>query len=179
MRLFLSDTNDLKSLDTDLKAEIKYAMSDYKSAVNQSGLRRITSADFHYGLSLATSFDGAFNFSLGSSWQTQRISANRAYSYTTTTSFVNAFLHLNKHWASDLSLNYHHYGRLEKNPDYYFLDFGMSYDIPHTKLSLGLNGKNLLNTDTFKTYSISDIGTTITSYRLLPRMILLSASYQF
>ena len=42
-----------------------------------------------------------------------------------------------------------------------------------------LSGKNLFNTDTFKSISISDISTSTSEVRLLPRYVLLKLEYRF
>ena len=49
----------------------------------------------------------------------------------------------------------------------------MRYTLEKNKLSFSLSGKNLFNTKRFKTSSISDIGSSTTEYRLLPRYLLL------
>jgi hypothetical protein len=42
------------------------------------------------------------------------------------------------------------------------------YTVKENKLILMLSGKNLFNTNNFRNFAISDIGTTTTEYRLLP-----------
>jgi outer membrane receptor protein involved in Fe transport len=68
---------------------------------------------------------------------------------------------------------------VDKKDDYYFMDFSTDYKLIKNKLTVGLQGKNLFDTRTFKRYSISDIGSSVTKYRLLPRMLLFTAEYRF
>ena len=71
------------------------------------------------------------------------------------------------------------FGNLEKDATYNFIDVNITYKLIDNKLTLYLTGKNLLNTKEFKSFSISDIGTSTTEYRLLPRFALLKLKYRF
>ncbi|WP_394330372.1 outer membrane beta-barrel protein [Nitritalea halalkaliphila] len=73
----------------------------------------------------------------------------------------------------------YYFGNLPNDNTYYFLDFDTRYKLIENKLSLGLTGKNLFNTERFRSFSISDIGTSTTEYRLLPRFVLLKLEYRF
>jgi outer membrane receptor protein involved in Fe transport len=73
----------------------------------------------------------------------------------------------------------YYFGNLETYNTYYFLDFEARYKLIKDKLTLGLTGQNLFNTKTFKSFSINDIGTSTTEYRLLPRVVLLKLQYRF
>ena len=53
------------------------------------------------------------------------------------------------------------------------------YKLIENKLTLGLTSKNLFNTKRFRNFSVSDIGTSTTEYRLLPRFVLLKLEYRF
>src|SRR5699024_1929167 len=61
------------SIKTDLKVNLGYSKADYKNRVNNSGIRKVVSDNFKYGLSLSSTFDGLFNFSIGTQWQTKTI----------------------------------------------------------------------------------------------------------
>ena len=72
------------------------------------------------------------------------------------------------------------FGNLDKNNNtYYFLDFDVRYTIKKNKLTLAVTGKNLFNTEKFRTFSISDINTSTTEYKLLERFILMKMEYRF
>lgn len=60
-----------------------------------------------------------------------------------------------------------------------FLNLDTRYKLLDNKLSLGLTGKNLLNTERFRNPPVSDIGTVTTEYRLLQRFVLLKWEYKF
>lgn len=73
----------------------------------------------------------------------------------------------------------YYFGNLQTDNTYYFLDFDARYKLIDNKLTLGITGKNLFNTERFRNFSISDIGTSTTEYRLLPRFVLLKLEYRF
>lgn len=72
------------------------------------------------------------------------------------------------------------FGNLDKdNNQYYFLDFEARYVVKENKLTFFLSGNNLFNTETFRSYSISDINISQTEYRLMQRYVLLKMEYRF
>jgi outer membrane receptor protein involved in Fe transport len=81
-----------------------------------------------------------------------------------------------------MSLNTERYffGNLENGTNvYYFSDLSAMYITKNKKLNFRLSAKNLFNTRTFRNFSISDISTSTTSYRLLPRIIMLNIDFKF
>ena len=85
----------------------------------------------------------------------------------------------NKKLDVQLQSERYYFGNLQTDNTYYFLDLDARYKLIKNKLTLGLTGKNLFNTEKFRNFSISDIGTSITEYRLLPRFLLLELEYRF
>ena len=53
------------------------------------------------------------------------------------------------------------------------------YEIIKSKLTLGISGENLFDTKVFRNFNVSDIGTSTTEYRLLPRYVLFKLEYRF
>jgi outer membrane receptor protein involved in Fe transport len=72
------------------------------------------------------------------------------------------------------------FGNLDKNNNkYYFLDIEARYVVKENKLTFFLSGNNLLNVETFRNYSISDINISQTEHRLMPRYVLLKMELRF
>ncbi len=168
-----------KSLSVNLKAKLGYSQSNYKNVINHSALRSISSSSYRYGFEIRSSFTGLFNFHIGTIWQNHEMNADSESNYTDQQAFFNINLLFSSKFDLSLQSNYYYFGNLEKDKTYTFLDIKANYALIKDKLSLQLEGKNLLNTDQFRTYNISDIGTSVTSYRLLPRMVLLNVKYRF
>ncbi len=94
-------------------------------------------------------------------------------------SFLDLSFVFNNNLDFKLQTERYYFGNLQADKNYYFLDLDASYKLIENKLTLGLTGKNLFNTKSFKSFSISDIGSSTTEYRLLPRFILLKLEYRF
>jgi outer membrane receptor protein involved in Fe transport len=100
-------------------------------------------------------------------------------SFTDNVSFLDISFVFNDKFDIQLQTESYYFGNLETDNTYYFLDFDARYKLIKNKLTLGLTGKNLFNTKKFRNFSISDIGTSTTEYRLLPRFVLLKMEYRF
>lgn len=162
-----------------LKIKLGYSESDYKNIVNESEFRLIKSASENYGLEVRSTFNGIFNFHIGTSLQRSQIKSPQKNAHTDNQAFLDLYFQFDKRFDITLHTNYYYFGHLEKDKMYTFLDLEVNYDLIKDKLSLQLNGKNLFNKREFRTYNISDISTSTTAYRLLPRMMLLGVKYRF
>ena len=156
-----------------------YGKSEFKNIVNNSNLRQVTSNNYNYGLELRSGFKGIFNYHIGTKWNTTEIKTTINNSFTDNVSFLDLSFVFNDKFDVQLQSERYYFGNLETDKTYYFLDFDARYKLIENKLTLGVTGKNLLNTERFRNFSVSDIGTSTTEYRLLPRFILLKMEYRF
>jgi hypothetical protein len=147
--------------------------------VNNSELREVNSINYNYGFEYRTAFDGLFNFHLGSKWLTNKIETTIINEFTDNVSFLDLTFVLDEKLNFDFQSERYYFGNLESDNIYYFLDFDARYTVKENKLTFMLSGKNLFNTNTFRSFTISDIGNSTTEYRLLPRYILLKMEYRF
>ena len=180
--LFIMNTSIdyfIKKLDGNVKFKLGYTVSDFKNIVNDSDLRQVKSINYNYGFEYKTVFDGIFNFHLGSNWITNKIETTTINRFTDNISFLDVTLIFNDKLNFDLSAESYFFGNLKDDNQYYFLDFDAKYIVKENKLTLMLSGQNLLNTDTFRSISISDIGISTSEVRLLPRFVLLKLEYRF
>lgn len=168
-----------KYISSNLKLDLGYTKSDYKNIINNSNLRTVTSNNYNYGLELRSGFKGIFNYHMGTKWTTTEIETTIKNSFTNNNSFLDLSFVFNEKFDFQLQSERYFFGNLDTNNTYYFLDFDARYKLTKNKMTLGLTGKNLFNTKTFRNFSISDIGTSTTEYRLLPRFILLKIEYRF
>ncbi len=168
-----------KKLQSNLKLKLGYTQPEFKNIVNDSELREVNSINYNYGFEYRTAFDGIFNFHLGSKWLTNKIKTTSKNEFTDNMSFLDVTFTFNEKLNIDINSERYFFGNLNTDNTYYFLDFDTRYTIKENKLTLMLSGRNLLNTNTFRNFAISDIGTTTTEYRLLPRFVLLKMEYRF
>ena len=168
-----------KFISSNLKLDLGYTKIEFKNIVSNSNLRLVTSNNYNYGLELRSGFKGIFNYHIGTKWTTTEIETTINNSFTDNVSFLDLSFIFNKNLDFQLQSEHYYFGNLQTDNTYYFLDFDARYKLIENKLTLGLTGKNLFNTEKFRNFSVSDIGTSTTEYRLLPRFVLLKLEYRF
>lgn len=170
-----------KKISSNLKLDVGFSKSNYKNIINNSNLREVKSNNYNYGLELRSGFKGVFNYHIGTKWNTNKIETSTINnSFTDNISFLDLSFVFNDKFNIQFQTERYFFGNLDKeNNTYDFLDFDARYTIKKNKLTLALTGKNLFNTETFRTFSISDISTSTTEYRLLERFVLLKMEYRF
>ena len=169
----------IKKLDTNIKLKAAYVFSEFKNSVNDSGIRIVNAKEYNYGFEIKSVFSGIFNFDFGSNWITNKIEATTTNKYSDNMTFLDLKFALSKSMNIDLSSERYYFGSLEGDNQYYFLDLEAGYVIKKDKLKLLISGRNLLNTKTFRSVTVSDIGTSTSEIRLLPRYVLLKMEYRF
>ncbi len=169
-----------KPIKSNLKLKVSATKSNFKNIVNNSNLRAITNQSATYGFELRSGFKGVFNYHFGSDWTFSNVTTTIENSVTNNMSFVDLFFVVNDRLYFQIQTERYYFGNLNsKEANYHFLDFKVNYKLLENKLNLSLSGNNLLNTETFKDYSISDISIAKTEYKLQPRYVLLTAEYRF
>ncbi len=169
-----------KSFSSNLKLNIGYSKSNYKNVVNNSELREVNTTNYNYGFEVRSGFNGFFNYHFGSKWTTNKIKTRINNSFTNNESFLDLLFNVSDNFIFQIQNERYFFGNIDsKKSIYYFSDVEAEYTLKENKLSFSLLGKNLFNTNTFKTFSISDISTSTTEYRLLPRYVLLKVRYRF
>ena len=166
-------------ISSNLKINLGYSQNNYKNIINNSNLRKITSNNYNYGFEIRSSFSGLFNYHLGSKWNTNTVETTLKNSFTDNNSFLDLSLKFNTNFDVEVKSERYFFGSLQNNNIYKFLDLNANYKILKNKINLSLIAKNLLNTKTFRSFSISDFGTSTIEYRLLPRNIILKIEYRF
>lgn len=168
-----------KFISSNLKLDLGYTKSEFKNIINGSNFREVTSKNYNYGLELRSGFNGIFNYHIGTKWLNTEIQTTIDKAFTNNVSFMDLSFVFNKKLDIQIQSERYYFGNLQTDNTYYFLDFDVRYKLIENKLTFGLTGKNLFNTKTFRNFSISDIGTSTTEYRLLPRFVLLKLEYRF
>lgn len=168
-----------KKLNGTMRFDIKSNRVTYFNKINNSDLRKNISYNQLYKLSWNSSFKSAFNFSFLTEWNFSKIKSENQFHNNSTYSSLDIKYVVNKNFDFKLKTEHYNFGNLEKFNNYYFADFESSYSLNKGKYVLGLDGRNLLNTTTFTTINISDIGFGSNSYRLLPRYLLATFKFRF
>lgn len=169
----------LKLISSNLKLDLGYTKSEFKNIVNNTNLRLVSSNNYNYGLELRSGFKSVFNFHIGIKWTTTEIETTISNSFTDNVSFLDLSFVFDKKFDVQIQSERYYFGNLQSDNTYYFLDFDARYKLIENKLTLGITGKNLFNTERFRNFSVNDIGLSTTEYRLLPRFVLLKLEYKF
>jgi hypothetical protein len=170
----------MKKLSSNIRLKLGFSRATYQNIVNSSDFRNVKSTSYDYGLEFRTGFKSFFNFHLGSNWNYSKVTSIEENSFINNLVFFDMSMVFSDKFNVQVESERYYFGNLDsKNRTYFFLDFDVRYVIKKNKLSLFLNGKNLFNTDVYKTYSINDVSTSVREYRLMPRFILLGVKYRF
>lgn len=151
----------------------------YYNQVNNSGLRKNTLHHQSFTLGWASNLKLAFNFDLATEWKFSQIESDFTFKNTTKFSYLNLKYVFSENFKVKLRTEHYNFGGIDKYNNYFFADIDALYSFAKDKYAIGLDGRNLINTNTFTTYSISDIGYSTNSYRLLPRYVLLTFKFRF
>ena len=169
-----------KPISSNLKIVFGGSKSNYKNVVNNSNLREVKNNSVNYGFELRSGFRGVFNYHIGSKWNYNEVKTTIKNSFTDNVSFIDLSLVFNKNINFQLQTERYYFGNLDSNSNkYYFMDLEGRYTVKENKLTFSVSGNNLFNTSVFRSYTISDISTSRTEYRLQPRYVLLKMEFRF
>ena len=169
-----------KPISSNLKLLFGGSKSNYKNVVNNSNLREVKNNLINYGFELRSGFRGVFNYHIGSKWNYNEVKTTIANSFTNTISFLDLSFVINPKFNFQIQSERYYFGNLDSNNnEYYFMDLEGRYTVKENKLTFSISGNNLFNTEVFRSYSISDISTSRTEYRLQPRYVLLKMEFRF
>jgi hypothetical protein len=169
----------VKKLKGSVKLDIGVGRIVYYNVINNSGLRKNTSYNQNYTLSWHSDFKRSFDFNIGTEWDYSQTKSENIFKNSTKISFLDLMYKKGENFTMKLSTEHYNFGGLDRFNDYFFSDFTTSYSFKDKKYIIGLDARNLFNTKSFTTYSISDFGYSTNSYRLLPRYIMLSLKFRF
>lgn len=183
-REFLSISSSIdryfKPIKSNLKINLGATRTNFKNIVNNSSLREINNLNADFGFELRSVFRGFFNYHIGSKWSFNEVETKINNNFTNNMSFMDLSFVFSDKFNIQVQSERYFFGNLEKdNNKYYFLDLETRYVVKENKLTFSLSGNNLLNTEKFRSYSISDITISQTEYRLMPRYVILKIDYRF
>lgn len=183
-REFLSISSSIdryfKPFKSNLKVNLGASKTNFKNIVNNSDLREVKNFNAYYGFELRSGFNGFFNYHIGSKWNYSQVKTTITNDFTDNMSFLDLSFMFSDKFNFQVQSERYFFGILRKDDNkYYFLDLEARYVVKENKFTIYLSGNNLFNTQTFRSYSISDINVSQTEYRLQPRYALLKMEYRF
>ena len=169
----------VKKLKGVLELGIRFNKSVYYNQINNSGLRKNIRYGQVYELGWASNFKSPFNFNFSTEWSFSQVKSDNTFKNSSNYTLLDFIYVANKNLNFKLKNEYYNFGGSGDYNDYFFTDFEALYSFSKDKYSVGLNGRNLFNTKAFTIYSVSDIGYSTVSYRLLPRYIMATFKFRF
>ncbi len=160
--------------------ELGYDISNFYNEVNNSGLRENKFYGKRYRFEWKTNLKIPFNFYAGTEWDKSSVeSPNFKSDYTNGFSYFDVYFTSDK-WTAKVVTEHYYFGSLEKSQrNHLFMDVEVLHKLKEGKYEIFLRGNNLFNKRDFTTFSMSDVGYSKTTYRLLPRFVLLGFKTRF
>lgn len=171
----------LKVIRSNIKVQINASRSNFKNIVNGSSPREVINENIESSIEVKSGFSSLFNYHLGARLSYVSTKANDLQnSFSDNKTFADFSFALSKRFMLRIQTERYFFGNLSKEVNKYnFIDFSCQYKPLKSKFNLTLLGNNLLNTNTFRTYSVSDVSSTTSEFRLIPRYLLIKIDYRF
>ncbi|PAU93008.1 hypothetical protein CK503_13880 [Aliifodinibius salipaludis] len=165
-------------LQSNLAFEYNYTSASFTSFFNDTA-NDIQSNSHQLSTYLRTAFVGAFNSSIGAEYNFSE-SNNQTNNFISSSQyfsgFANTTLDLGDRWQ--LSTEYILY-QIEDAGDYHFLNTSLQFDAIDDRLTLYLDGRNLLDQTAFETVNVGSYTQSQRRNALNPRFVLLGAKISF
>lgn len=169
-----------KLISSNLKFNIGFSSYNYKNQINSMPLREVKSYSLKYGIEVRSVFKGVFNYNLGTKWNSSVVQTSVSNKVTNNMSFLDLNCVFNNNLNVSIRSEAYYFGGLDyRSNKYYFMDMETNYTVKNKGLTVSLNFKNIFNTETFRSYSVNDISTTLEEFKLMPRFVLLKVGLRF
>lgn len=167
-------------ISSNIKINFGYNQSNYQNYVNSSEERKIVSKNYNYGMEVRSGFSGFFNYHIGTNWMTSEFKqSDYSKAVTNGMSFLDLYFTFGSNFFIKASTELYNFGNMKGKDSYLFSNLISHYSVIKNKFGINFTINNLTNTEIFRTNSISDINSSITQYKLLPRYFLLGFEYSF
>ncbi|HTG57177.1 MAG TPA: hypothetical protein VL943_12955, partial [Niabella sp.] len=171
----------LKTLNGNLKLNTGTNSSNYESSVEGVGIRNIHSRTTQLGLEFRSAWKYWVNIHGGKSFQFTSFNAETSTRLLNRNAFLHLFFSIHKNTKANLKNDIYYIGNIHSKGQaaYYFSDLSISHQLSKTKISFDITCKNIFNTNQFTNATLTDTYSSITTYRLLPRYLMIGINYNF
>ena len=168
-------------IESTIRVTSNYSLYKYENIVNNSEWRKNVSYSFSNELFFKTAFDIPINFENIFTWSHNNAQSENRLNFSNN-AIDNVFaiiLKPLKNWMILLSSEYILPETENNKEDYLFLDTTVNYVPKNTSFKFGVSAKNLGKETNFEKITTTDVSTDVFRVNLLPRHILLNASFSF
>ena len=171
----------LKALNGNLKLNAGTNFSNYESSVEGVGVRNIRSRATELSLEFRSAWKYWLNMHGGKSFQFASFDAETTTRLLNRNAFLHLFFSIHKNTRANLKNDVYYIGDIlsKGQAAYYFSDLSISHQLLKTKISFDITCKNIFNTNQFTNAALTDTYSSIITYRLLPRYIMIGLNYNF
>lgn len=155
--------------------------SDYTDFLGTDEPREIKSDVYNYGITINSAFKNSIlSYSITQQWNENHLDVNSDQTrQRSSQTRLDLNMFWNKKYFFKFSQQMYYYPQLSKDKTSYFADASFSFQWEKYKLSTSVSVRNIFDNKTFNTKYITDYSQTETTYKLLPRMILLGVNFNF
>ena len=169
----------LNSISSNIKMSFNYFTSSYSSKTN-GVFQPIFTENYALKVELRSGFKGVFNYHLGNQWSLNKLSSSFSSTFRNSNTFLDLTFMFSDSFYLNAEFEKYHFGSVTQlGAFYYFADFEARYVLKKNKMSIILTGTNIFNTDRFVESVIGDVSHSATTYKLLPRFVILKFKYRF
>lgn len=162
-----------------LKLDAYYAIILDKNIVNNSELRDLTNRNLQLSFTIRSGFKSKFNFENISNIERNDFEvSNQSNNIIALNNQFKATYKINKSFFSNTKLSYIS-PDISSSINYMFLETELVFRPENKNYQIALVGKNLTNNKKFETVFVNDYNRSTSSYNLIERYVLLSASFSF
>jgi CarboxypepD_reg-like domain len=167
------------------KFNTSHNLSFFYNSVGTDDFSNGTNLSSQYGLSIVSTFDGLFNFSLGNSWTNNVVKFKvKIQDYAQSSNSIEGFLSLNFKTSAKTNILiknelYQFRSDFSQSPYHIFTDFLIKHKVKDQKLNVILEVKNILNVQNFIFTSVSPNQSVVNASQLLSRFGTLKIEWRF
>jgi len=181
---FLSINSELdyyfKSLKNNLKFKLSHSQMSFQNKVNMLGMRDVRYNNYSLGMEIKSNYSFPVNYYAGVKWNYMESELNNAkYTSDDFLIYSDFFVNFHSKWKAEIQWESYYLKKLSDDNKFHFIDLEVDYSLIPKKMQMSLQLRNLLNEDSFELYSVFDIGTSLYSFRLNPRLVVLLLEYRF
>ena len=164
-----------------MKVLYDYNASNYQSFIEPVGLQNIEQLQHKFGLEYRSAWEQWCNIHVGLNWTYMQFKNLQSQKMNQGQGFFNINFSAWRGLRSSLKneLYFLHNASSAIKNKYVFSDLILNYNLKKYKMSFEVTAKNIFNVDNYKNATLTESYSSVVSYRLLPRQLMLGIRYNF
>ena len=170
----------IKKIKNNFKVNFDLSNSISNSLLNDFESRNIKQTDLNYGLEFRSGFKSFFNYNFGYNTNIKYINVNLIKNrIINNVGFIDLYFKFNERFKFNTKYQIYVFNSGNIKTNHNFLDLDFQFTPKNKKIEFGFLIKNLFNTNSFKSFSSTDLSFTESEITIQPRFLLLSTIFRF